>query len=205
MHGPGGRIMTKTRRTREVPLILASASDRRRRILAGLGVEFAVVVPKADEIMHVSDPARTVRENAAAKNEWCRERHGSCRIISADTVIDFDGRTVTKPSSIAEAKVFFEMFSGRRHKVLTAVALYDPGSASATRVMESSVLFRQLDESTVSEYFSRVNPLDKAGGYDIDQAGELVIASFSGSRTNIMGLPRELVSEWLAGLQPPAR
>jgi septum formation protein len=69
---------------------------------------------------------------------------------------------------------------------------------------ESRVAFRSLDEATIGEYLRHVNPMDKAGAYDIDQRADLIIAGFSGSRTNVMGLPEELVAKWLRRLQADA-
>jgi septum formation protein len=79
--------------------------------------------------------------------------------------------------------------------VLTATAFTAEGGAAEVRLTTSRVRFRPLGAAGIREYLSRVNPLDKAGAYDIDQCGELLIEDYEGSYTNIMGLPRELVEE----------
>ena len=184
-------IMKKT-------LILASASARRKKILDELGVSFKVVVPDVEEILHANDARRTGEENALRKSEWCRDRHPDCYIIAADTVIDFEGSCVAKAQSKQEALGFLRMFAGKTHTVYTAVAMSRPRSMPDLITVESKVLFKKLTEQEVRDYFAKVNPMDRAGAYDIDEEGVMLIESFSGSRTNIMGLPAEAVSEWLS-------
>ena len=178
-------------------LILASASERRRKILSDLGVTFDVVIPRVEEIPHAGNPRRTAEENALRKSLWCRERHPDRFIITADTTIGFDGRCIEKPVSMDEAAVFLRMFSGKTHTVFTAVGLSTPTAIPEVRLVESPVTFRALSDNDIRDYLSKVNPLDKAGAYDIDQHGDIIIRSFSGSRTNVMGLPAELVGPWL--------
>ena len=179
------------------PIILGSASERRRNILRAMGVDFEVVIPDVDEVSRDEDPRRTAAENAVRKNEWCRKRYPNRRVLTADTVIEFKERVIGKPSSMQDAEAFFKMFSGNRHTVITAVAYSVPGSEPVVKAVESSVLFKTISDETIRAYFSRVNPLDKAGAYDIDQSGDLIVESFSGSRTNIMGLPAEEVKGML--------
>jgi septum formation protein len=179
------------------PLILASASERRRKILENLGIAFDVVVTAVDEVSYASDPRRTASENALRKSAWCRMKYPARTSIAADTVIDFMGRVVGKPATIKEACEILALFSGKSHTVITAVAFSVMGSAPELKLVESQVLFKELTGEQIRDYCSRVNPLDKAGGYDIDQFGALIIESSSGSRTNIMGLPAELVEEWV--------
>jgi len=179
------------------PLILASASERRRKILENLGITFDVVVTDVDEVTYASDPRRTASENALRKSDWCRMKYPARTSIAADTVIDFMGRVVGKPATINEAGEFLGLFSGKKHTVMTAVAFFVPDAAPELKLVESQVVFKELTGEQIRSYCSCVNPLDKAGGYDIDQYGALIIESFSGSRTNIMGLPAELVEEWV--------
>lgn len=179
------------------PVILASASERRRKILNELGASFEVVIPDVEEVTYLDDPRRTASENAMRKSEWCRGRYPGGMTIAADTVIDFRGRVIGKPATVAEACAILRKFSGERHTVITAVALSVPGEAPELAIVESQVVFKKLTDERIRDYCSRVNPLDKAGAYDIDQHGDMIIESFSGSRTNIMGLPREVVEKWL--------
>ena len=179
------------------PLVLASASPRRHRILAELGIPFEVVIPGAEEHFFVENPERTARENALLKNAWCRTRHPNRRILSADTVLDFEGRCVSKPDSMAEAFGFLRMLSNRRHTVLTGVAYSAPGRETIVSVTMSKVRFRDLTDDDIEAYFEIVNPLDRAGAYDISDHGDLVVDHIDGSRSNVAGLPMETVLDML--------
>jgi septum formation protein len=162
-----------------------------------LAVDFTVVVPQVEEVSHAGSSRHVAEENARRKNGWCRNLHPASHIISADTVIDFRERCIGKPSTVGEARAFLQMFSGQTHAVMTAVGFSTPDSAPTVQLIESTVTFRTLDDQSIRSYFAQVNPMDKAGAYDIDQHPELIIASYEGSRTNIMGLPRETVRTWL--------
>ena len=173
-------------------LILASGSPRRAKILRDLGVVFEVVKTDAPESSYPGDPERTVRENALAKGAVLTSSNPpTCHVLSADTIVWLDGRIYGKPRDLAEAKAFLRELSGRTHAVFTGVA-YD-GEA---RVVRSDVTFRPLTEETIDAYVAKVNPLDRAGAYDIDECGELLVASYTGTYENIMGLPVEPLKEW---------
>ena len=178
-------------------LILASASPRRKKILEALGLSFEVIIPECEEILHPDDPSRTVSENAIRKNVWCRERHPDATILSADTIVVFGDLIVEKPVSLDEARSFLKMFSGKTQQVLTAIALSKPGLEPIVEVVESTVHFKKLSETLIADYFTFVDPMDKAGAYDVDQYGDLVIESYEGPYSNIMGLPAEEVSRML--------
>lgn len=186
-----------SRQAQSRTLILASASPRRRRILRELGARFRVFVPRVPETHLLRAPRRTVLENARRKGMACRRRFPSAWIIAADTVVAFRGRCVNKPASRAEAAQFLLSFSDRPQFVYTAVFLGAPGRRPAVRVVRSTVRFKRLTPALVARYFRYVNPMDKAGAYDIDQRGKWIIAGFTGSYTNIVGLPQEPVAAWL--------
>ncbi len=92
---------------------------------------------------------------------------------------------------------FLRMFSGATHRVYTAVAMAKAQAAPELILAESSVRFRTLSEEEIRSYVFRVNPMDRAGAYDIDEQGETLMDGYTGSRTNIMGLPEEAVAAWL--------
>jgi septum formation protein len=179
------------------PLILGSASERRKAILGELGVRFEVHIPDVEEVFHAAEPRRTAEENARHKHDWCKRRLADRHIVTADTIVAFEGQCVTKPVSLAEAADFLRRFSGKTQTVFTAIALSAPFANPEVTVVESAVVFRKLTAVAIREYLSKVNPLDKAGGYDINQSGDLIVRSYSGSYTNIMGLPKETVAAWL--------
>lgn len=181
-------------------LILASASPRRKTILEELGLTFDIVIPECGETRFENDPKRTVTENALRKNNWCRERYPDCIILSADTIVVFQNRIIEKPSSIDEAKSFLTMFSNRTQKVLTGVVVSRPGEEPTVEVVESIVHFKKLSKEMIDDYFTFVNPMDKAGAYDVDQHGDLVIESYEGPYSNIMGLPIDTTRQMLQDL-----
>ena len=180
------------------PLILGSASPRRSKILRALGCAFTVDAPDATEIHDASDPVHTVIANALAKHQACRARHPAAALITADTLVWFQGSLLGKPADLDEAATFLRAFSGRVQTVFTGLALSLPGQRPGLRVEATSVRFRSLSETTVAEYLRRTRPLDRAGAYDIDENGELLIDTISGSYTNVMGLPAAPVRDWLA-------
>ncbi len=181
----------------EQPLILASASARRHRLLAEMGIVFSVDIPDVEEVHYPDDLYRSVHENAAAKCAWCRTRHPTARILAADTGIEFEGRTIMKPRTRDEAAEFLRMFSGHTHTVMTGVAFSMPGGPPQLHVESSQVTFCDLTDDVIAEYIRRVNPMDRAGAYDINECGEMIVASYTGSYTNIVGLPVDVVKRWL--------
>jgi septum formation protein len=182
-------------------LYLASRSPRRQKILAGLGVEFWVEASEAEEIRDETDPVRTVAANALAKAAACRARHRDAAIIAADTLVWFQGRLIGKPRDLGEAAEFLKAFSGKTQIVFTGLALCRPGQEPETRVEASSVRFKALSGEAIHEYLERTKPLDRAGAYDIDENGDLLIAGYSGSYTNIMGMPQAPVRDWISSLR----
>lgn len=170
-------------------LILASGSPRRAKILKDLGVEFTVVKSDAPEVSYPHDPERTVRENALSKGAAVLPAPDG--VLSADTIVWFNGRIYGKPKDLAEAKEYLRELSGNVHTVFTGVA-YD----GEVKVVKSDVRFHRLTDATIEEYVARVRPTDRAGAYDIDESGNLIVESYTGSYENIMGLPVEPLREW---------
>ena len=181
------------------PLILASGSPRRAKILRDLGVDFEIVKTEAVEVSIPHDPVRTVTENACAKLRAAvaQERDPPAAVgrsvLAADTIVWFNNRIYGKPRDLDEAKEFFRELSGQTHVVFTGIAFWDGKGedALATACVRSEVTFRALSEEMIEEYVARVHPTDRAGAYDIDESGDLIVASYTGSYENIMGLPVE--------------
>lgn len=175
-------------------LILASGSPRRAKILRERGVEFTVVKSDAPEVSYPHDPERTVKENALAKGAAVGRARTSAApqgILSADTIVWFDGKIYGKPRDLDEAKGYLRELSGNVHTVFTGVA-YN----GEVRVVRSDVKFRKLSDAMIAEYVTRVKPTDRAGAYDIDESGDLIVESYTGGYENIMGLPVEPLKEW---------
>ena len=178
------------------PLILASGSPRRAKILRDLGVDFEIVKTEAPEVSIPHDPVRTVTENARAKLHAALAATSAVApegrvILAADTIVWFDNRIYGKPRDIDEAKEFLRELSGQTHVVFTGVAFRAEDGAERTACVESRVTFRELSEEMIDDYVARVHPTDRAGAYDIDESGDLIVASYDGSYENIMGLPVE--------------
>jgi septum formation protein len=179
--------------SRHPELILASASPRRRELLGRLGLSFATVPAEvAEREEEDADPRELVLGNARLKAEWVAARRPGCWTLGADTTVFIDGVVLNKPADLADARRMLRLLSGKTHTVFTGLAVVPPsGGATVTEGVSSHVTFKSLDEIAIDRYFERVNPLDKAGAYAIQEAGELIIERLDGSLTNVIGLPLE--------------
>jgi len=185
-------------------LVLASASPRRRALLAGLGLSFEAIAPGVDETVHEGETPltyvlRVAREKAAAG----ARRSPGALVLAADTAVVLGGLILGKPASVDDARRMVRALSGRRHSVMTGVAL--DGSARASAVVETAVWFRELTEGEISWYAASGEPLDKAGAYAIQGAGGMLVQRIDGSASNVVGLPLAETVELLqrAGLRMP--
>jgi septum formation protein len=183
----------------ETPLILASASPRRKELLARLGVPFTVVVAQVTEHEEAStDPRVMVAHNAALKADWVAARHPDALVLGADTTVFIDGHALNKPRDGAEARAMLRRLSGRTHTVFTGLAVRRARDGlKIDEGVASDVSFKVLDDATIEAYLAKVNTLDKAGGYAIQEHGELIVAGHRGSFTNIIGLPVETAKQIL--------
>ena len=185
-------------------IILASQSLRRNELLAASGVPFKAVAPDVEEIDIPGRPEDTVRHNSETKAEWGARSYPDSVIIAADTVVFLD-RIMGKPETMTRARDMLVKLSGRTHKVYTAVTVILPsGGSTATRVAISRVTMKTLDDEVISGYFRLVNPLDKAGGYAIQEYGEMLIDKCEGYFSNVIGLPMETLGEMM-GEYPETR
>ncbi len=171
--------------------ILASASPRRRDLLAGAGLHFVVTPADIDEAtLPGEDPRRYVRRVARAKAVAVP----GPAVLAADTTVDLDGLILGKPRDAADAIAMIRSLAGRRHHVHTGVALRVAGR-TYDFVKTTPVWFRPLTDSEIAAYVATGDPLDKAGAYGIQSAGGAVVDTVRGSYTNVMGLPlRETVA-----------
>ena len=185
-------------------LILASASPRRKELLAQLGLPFEVIPAEVTE--HEApdaDPREMVRHNAALKADWVAARHPDATVIGSDTTVFIDRIVLNKPRDAAEARAMLRLLRGRTHTVFTGLALRRPRAGlQLDRGVASEVTLKAFDDATLELYLSHVHTLDKAGGYAIQESGELIVAGYTGSLTNIVGLPVEEMKQilTLAGL-----
>ena len=185
-------------------LILASASPRRKELLASLGLPFDIVPAEVTE--HEApdaDPREMVRHNAALKAAWVAARHPDATVIGADTTVFLDRTVLNKPRDVADARAMLRLLSGRTHTVFTGLAVCRQRDGLHLECgVASEVTFKVLDDAVIAEYLRQVHTLDKAGGYAIQERGDLIVQGYTGSRTNIVGLPLEEMKQLLtqAGL-----
>jgi len=171
-------------------IILASASPRRRELLAQAGIDFEVIPSPAEEIHDPSmPPGALCEENARLKAAAIAKDHPGAWVIGADTLVFLDGQPLGKPADLAEAASMLATLSGRTHEVRTGVCVIDPAGKPHTFHATTAVTFRTLDAEAIRAYHALVNPLDKAGAYGIQEHGERIIESIEGPFDNVMGLP----------------
>jgi septum formation protein len=189
-------------------LVLASASPRRRQLLADAGYDFEVVAPVVEELQSEN---LTLREatcyNALRKGLGVARAHPDRVVLAADTLVALDQQVIGKPADRAEAARFLRMLSGRTHLVASGIfiAHLHRGRSLAFSVL-SRVVFKALSDRMIEEYFATIDPLDKAGGYAAQGTGRAIIARIIGSRSNVIGLPLEKTGDALElfEIRPPA-
>lgn len=179
-------------------LVLASASPRRRELLAGLGLTFSVRAANVDETPRAGEPPadyvlRLAQEKAAAVAPE------SDLVLAADTTVVIDGEILGKPADGADARRMLRLLSGREHEVMTGVALVE-GSRSAAAVETSRVRMAALTEAEIDWYAATGEPLDKAGAYAIQGLGALFVEAVRGNYSNVVGLPIPAVYRLFAAL-----
>ena len=177
-----------------MPIVLASASPRRRELLENAGLVFEIVPSPADEIHDASmQPELLCELNAALKAEAVAEQRPDATVIGADTLVFIDGEPLGKPSDLEEARGMLRRLAGRTHRVCTGVCVIFPGGVRKLFHGMTEVDFLPLDDAEIDAYFERVNPFDKAGAYGIQEHGERIVSGIRGGFDNVMGLPVEMV------------
>ncbi|HEY6109780.1 MAG TPA: nucleoside triphosphate pyrophosphatase [Gemmatimonadales bacterium] len=189
----------------EAPIVLASASPRRRQLLEMLRIPFEVEPSGIDEVVHPGEAPRDyVLRVAREKGEAVARRRPGTLVLAADTEVVLDGEVFGKPADAAGAVGMLLRLQGRTHQVLTGVTV-----AHGRRVEQAldvtAVTFRSADESSLSEYVATGEPLDKAGAYAVQGLGGALIARIEGDVFGVMGLPLRLVIDLLAKFGRPYR
>jgi septum formation protein len=178
--------------TRPPPFVyLASASPRRRELLAQIGIACEILPAEVDETpLQGEGPADMVCRLAAAKAR-AGLRSGPARpapVVAADTAVALGGEVFGKPRDAADARRMLGRLAGRTHEVWTAVAVA-AGDRERVELSRSEVTFRPMDGDEIHAYVQTGEPLDKAGGYAIQGLGAVFIAGLRGSYSGVMGLP----------------
>jgi septum formation protein len=175
------------------PVILASSSPRRAELLRQLGVEFKVMPADAPEILHEQLTAGEAAQiNAYRKARSVAKKYPDALVIGADTLVYIDTVLFGKPANLEAAYLMLERLQGRTHQVVTAVCLLNLRNHRQRIFADNTtVTFKPLDAVKIRRYLSKVDPLDKAGAYAIQEQADLIVDKFSGSYSNVVGLPLE--------------
>lgn len=175
------------------PLILASASPRRSELLRELGVEFRVVPSDATELLNDQLTAGELSQvNAYRKARVVAKKCPDALVLGADTVVYLGTALFGKPADREKACQMLEQLQGRTHEVVTGLCLLNLRQHRQRIFTEvTEVTFHPLNTEKIRHYLSNMNPLDKAGGYAIQEQGELIVEGISGSYSNVVGLPLE--------------
>ena len=191
------------------PLVLGSASPRRRDILRDAGLAFTIHPSHAEEHLDTTADSQQQDESGAQcgpKSAVCHARktahlqaidvadHYSARlVIGADTIVAIDNQVLGKPADSHEAEQMLRLLSGRTHEVTTALAIAYNDSSSIQLVAEdhltSRVTFKTLTASQIRRYVDSGEPMDKAGAYAVQGLGADIVERVEGSYLNVVGLP----------------
>ena len=193
------------------PLVLASASPRRRELLGLLGLDFSARVASVDETPGPHEPAvavvqRFAREKAAAVARQLRS-NGSPMVIGADTIVVLDGEVLGKPRDAEDAVAILQRLRGREHRVYTALAIFEsPQDKPCEWLACTTVPMRDFSDQEIHDYVRSGDPFDKAGAYAIQNPSFHPVAHMRGCYANVMGLPLCHLTAALRelGVEPPA-
>jgi len=171
-------------------LLLASASPRRRALLAQIGIAPEIEPAAVDETVRAGEaPAAYVQRIAAAKAAAVvRRRGGAVLVLAADTTVAVDGDILGKPASDAEAAAMLARLGGRTHDVLTAVCVRR-GARQECRLAASRVTFAPLGHDEIAAYVATGEARDKAGAYAIQGRAGMFVVHLTGSYSAVVGLP----------------
>jgi septum formation protein len=179
-------------------IILASASPRRRDMLEGAGLEFAVRPADADESPLPNESPEALVERLAAVKAQAVDAGPSDTVIAADTVVTIDAHILGKPTDLKHAEKMISVLQGRSHKVMTGVCILRAEPFRIRNwVTTTTVAFNDLSMEDIRWYLENSSPLDKAGAYAIQEHGEFLVASIDGSYDNVVGLPLQEVLQEL--------
>lgn len=185
--------------------ILASASPRRKDLLAKAGYEFEVVVADVDEASFAKDglAAEQYAERLAlAKASYVARRFADSLVLGADTVADFGGEIIGKPADAKEAEQITRKLFGEPHRVVTGVAIVRLSDGIELVRSDSTTVYpKALTTEQIADHIKKGTWRGKAGAYAIQENGDEFVERIEGSLTNVMGLPMELLKRMFAQIQ----
>lgn len=180
-------------------MILASASPRRRELLRFICPDFDVVASGVDEALDEAPSPAAAARLALRKARAVARGHAGI-VLAADTLVVIDGLALGKPADADAARAMLHRLSGRRHRVITGVAVIEAATGrERSAAVISQVYMRELSASEIDAYVASGEPADKAGAYAIQGLGGRLIAALLGSYTNVVGLPLPTVRHLLSG------
>jgi septum formation protein len=171
-------------------LILGSSSPRRKEILSFFKIPFNIVSPNYDELKvpYEGNPKDYVETISLGKALAIKELQLGLPILTADTIVHFEGKIFLKPNSLKEAAETLSFLSGKIHTVLTAITMMDE-KKEKTVTTETFVTFHPFTKEQIDHYIQSLSVLDKAGSYAIQGIGSLIVKKIDGCFYNVMGLP----------------
>ena len=187
------------------PLILASASPRRRQLMSDAGYEFTIVPPEVDESAFETndiDPIEYAERLALAKAKSVAQKHPNSFVIGADTIVDFQDRIIGKAADAEAAEQITRKLFGAPHKVITGVAIVRLSDGTELVRSDSTTVYpRKMTPEQITDHIKGGSWRDKAGAYAIQETGDYFVEKIEGSLTNVMGLPMDLLESLLAQLK----
>lgn len=178
------------------PIVLASSSPRRELLLSSLGLSCTVVPADVDESLLPGESPFVASErlarDKAAKTAAANGLPAGALVVAADTLVVLDGKALGKPSSREEARAMLSSLSGRRHEVVTGVALVLGGRVASGRDV-TEVDFAPIPPDEIARYVETGEPDDKAGAYGLQGIGALFVERIDGSPSNVVGMPIRLL------------
>jgi septum formation protein len=182
--------------------ILASGSSRRIALLRAAGFDFQIKpAPIEESHSEFFSPVELTLFNAFQKAAAVADQLPEEFVLAADTVVTLDSEVFGKPLDLDDARRMLARLVGRSHDVITGIALVNPGRKQLiSRAVRTRVKFRALSDSEIEAYLKIAEPLDKAGAYAAQNSPELIIEKVTGSFSNVVGLPMEVMCPLLASL-----
>jgi septum formation protein len=176
--------------SRENPLVLASHSPRRKRLLQQIGLPFRSLPSHVEEDQVLGEPPVKAVLLAESKARAACAKSQDGWILGADTMVVMGERILGKPIDHEEAHFMLSLLAGKEHKVITGFCLLNPsGEMARSEAVTTLVKVKRLDEKEINAYVATGEPFGKAGSYAIQGVGAFLVESISGSYTNVVGLP----------------
>jgi len=190
--------------TESLRLVLASASPRRRELLAAEGYRFEAVPPPVHEPptghYHLT-PSQQAEAVAYFKARTVSESRPESWVLGADTIVSVGGQVLGKPGDRASAEAMLRALSGSRHEVITGVALLGPSGRRLIASDATWVTMRAMAPDELDAYLASEEWVDKAGAYAIQETADRFVTEVEGSFTNVVGLPMELLRRMIGELR----